>query len=127
MLATLDRVCECVQYIYISKQEMEAVAEYIKKRGRIAIGELASKSNMFIDLEAKATAVSSALCSQVDVCFEDVSACDHCHRHQCILKQKTECQVCTQVSDSMVTCMPRAQSRRTLRCVQPLSTRHDML
>ena len=49
-----------VQYIYISKEEMEAVAEYIKKRGRIAIGELAAKSNMFIDLEAKATTVSSA-------------------------------------------------------------------
>ena len=37
---------------------MEAVAEYIQKRGRIAIGELAAKSNAFIDLEAKATAVS---------------------------------------------------------------------
>lgn len=48
-----------LQYIYISRQEMEAVAEYIKKRGRIAIGELAAKSNTFIDLEAKATAVSS--------------------------------------------------------------------
>ncbi|KAA6421601.1 MAG: DDRGK domain-containing 1-like [Trebouxia sp. A1-2] len=46
------------KYIYISRQEMEAVAEYIKKRGRIAIGELAAKSNTFIDLEAKATAVS---------------------------------------------------------------------
>ena len=51
--------CARLQYIYISRQEMEAVAEYIKKRGRIAIGELAAKSNTFIDLEAKATAVSS--------------------------------------------------------------------
>ncbi len=51
--------CARLQYIYISRQEMEAVAEYIKKKGRIAIGELAAKSNTFIDLEAKATAVSS--------------------------------------------------------------------
>lgn len=48
-----------VQYIYISTEEMMAVAEYIKKRGRIAIAELAAKSNTFIDLEAKATAVSA--------------------------------------------------------------------
>ena len=47
-----------MQYIYISTEEMRAVAEYIKKRGRIAIAELAAKSNTFIDLEAKATAVS---------------------------------------------------------------------
>ena len=47
-----------VQYIYISTEEMKAVAEYMKKRRRIAIGELAAKSNTFIDLEAKATAVS---------------------------------------------------------------------
>lgn len=50
--------CPSVQYIYISTEEMKAVAEYIKRRGRIAIGELAAKSNTFIDLEAKATAVS---------------------------------------------------------------------
>lgn len=47
-----------MQYIYISTEEMKAVADYIKRRGRIAIGELAAKSNTFIDLEAKASAVS---------------------------------------------------------------------
>ena len=47
-----------MQYIYISREEMEAVAEYIKRRGRIAIGELAAKSNIFVDLEAKAATVS---------------------------------------------------------------------
>lgn len=47
-----------LQFIYISKEEMEAVAEYIKRRGRIAISELAAKSNTFIDLEAKASTVS---------------------------------------------------------------------
>ena len=39
-------------------EEMKAVADYINRRGRIAIGELAAKSNTFIDLEAKATTVS---------------------------------------------------------------------
>ena len=56
--AGLDTCDIAVQYIYISTEEMKAVAEYIKRRGRIAIGELAAKSNTFIDLEAKATAVS---------------------------------------------------------------------
>lgn len=40
---------------------MEAVANFIKARGRIAISELAAKSNTFIDLEAKeGTAVATA-------------------------------------------------------------------
>jgi len=48
------------KYIYISMEEMQAVAEYIKGRGRIAISELALKSNTFIDLEAKDSAVPSS-------------------------------------------------------------------
>lgn len=56
---TIWTLASPLQYIYISKEEMQAVAEYIKRRGRIAIGELAAKSNTFIDLEAKATTVSA--------------------------------------------------------------------
>eukprot|EP00249_Psilotum_nudum_P008577 c21376_g1_i1 orf=246-1148(-) len=41
------------KYIYISLEEMEAVAEYIKKQGRVSIAHLAGKSNEFIDLEPK--------------------------------------------------------------------------
>lgn len=33
---------------------MEAVADYIKRQGRVSISHLASKSNQFIDLEPKA-------------------------------------------------------------------------
>ena len=66
--------CALSQYIYISRQEMEAVAEYIKKRGRIAIGELAAKSNTFIDLEARATAVSL-----LDVWLSQQSKQQACH------------------------------------------------
>lgn len=41
------------KYIYISMEEMNAVADYIKRQGRVSISHLASKSNQFIDLEPK--------------------------------------------------------------------------
>ncbi|KAJ8483614.1 hypothetical protein OPV22_016099 [Ensete ventricosum] len=41
------------KYIYISFEEMRAVADYIKRQGRVSISHLASKSNQFIDLEPK--------------------------------------------------------------------------
>lgn len=41
------------KYIYISKEEMQAVADFIKRQGRVSISHLASKSNQFIDLEPK--------------------------------------------------------------------------
>lgn len=49
------------KFIYISKDEMEAVAAYIKRKGRISIAALAAQSNDLIDLEAKAaTSVDAA-------------------------------------------------------------------
>lgn len=42
------------QFIYISPAEMEAVASFIKQRGRVAIAELAARSDELIDLEARA-------------------------------------------------------------------------
>lgn len=41
------------KYIYISLEEMKAVADYIKRQGRVSISHLAAKSNQFIDLEQK--------------------------------------------------------------------------
>ena len=41
------------QFIYISLEEMSAVADFINRRGRVSIAELAAKSNTFIDLEEK--------------------------------------------------------------------------
>ncbi|KAK2369802.1 DDRGK domain-containing protein [Trifolium repens] len=41
------------KFIYISHEEMKAVADYIKRQGRVSISHLASKSNQFIDLEPK--------------------------------------------------------------------------
>jgi hypothetical protein len=42
------------KFIYISTEEMKAVAEYIRKGGRVSISHLANNSNQFIDLEPKA-------------------------------------------------------------------------
>ncbi|CAN6459101.1 unnamed protein product [Victoria cruziana] len=38
------------KYIYISFDEMQAVADYIKRQGRVSISHLASRSNQFVDL-----------------------------------------------------------------------------
>ncbi|MFS7984747.1 putative DDRGK domain containing protein [Helianthus anomalus] len=45
------------KYIYISHEEMQAVADYIKREGRVSIAHLASQSNQFIDLEPKSQLV----------------------------------------------------------------------
>jgi hypothetical protein len=42
------------KFICISTEEMKAVAEYIRKEGRVSISHLANNSNQFIDLEPKA-------------------------------------------------------------------------
>ena len=57
----LRQLAMLTQFIYISKEEMAAVADFIKRRGRVAISELAAKSNTFIDLEARASTVSLPL------------------------------------------------------------------
>jgi hypothetical protein len=44
-----------LQYIYITLEEMHAVAQHLTKQGRIRISELAAKSSSLIDLEPKAT------------------------------------------------------------------------
>ncbi|KAK1308428.1 DDRGK domain-containing protein 1 [Acorus calamus] len=48
------------KYIYISPEEMRAVADYIQRQGRVSISHLASKSNQFIDLEPKSQFVDEA-------------------------------------------------------------------
>ncbi|EPS60263.1 hypothetical protein M569_14542, partial [Genlisea aurea] len=41
------------KYIYISLEEMKAVADYIRNQGRVSISHLASMSDQFIDLDPK--------------------------------------------------------------------------
>jgi len=47
------------KYIYISAEEMQAVARYVQTKGRVAIGELAARSDDLIDLEGKAAAAGA--------------------------------------------------------------------
>ena len=54
------------QYIYISLEEMQAVANYINTKGRVAISELAAKSDTFIDMEVKASQVLVAGAPVID-------------------------------------------------------------
>ncbi|OVA16179.1 DDRGK domain containing protein [Macleaya cordata] len=49
------------KYIYIAEEEMKAVADYIRRQGRVSISHLASKSNQFIDLEPKALFVQEEI------------------------------------------------------------------
>lgn len=39
------------KFIYISEEELEAVAEFMKQRGRVSITELVSSSNRLINLQ----------------------------------------------------------------------------
>ncbi|XP_022941508.1 DDRGK domain-containing protein 1-like [Cucurbita moschata] len=55
------------KYIYISKEEMQAVAEYIQHQGRVSISHLASKSNQFIDLEPKVQLVEEMNVEEITV------------------------------------------------------------
>lgn len=38
------------KFIYVSREEMEAVAKFIRQRGRVSISELAENSNNLINL-----------------------------------------------------------------------------
>ncbi|KAJ9562609.1 hypothetical protein OSB04_007769 [Centaurea solstitialis] len=55
------------KYIHISQEEMQAVADYIKREGRVSIAHLASKSNQFIDLEPKAPLIEEDLGAQDEI------------------------------------------------------------
>lgn len=46
------------KFIYISDQELQAVADFIKQRGRVSIAELVSSSNRLINLQPDSTVVT---------------------------------------------------------------------
>ena len=48
------------KFIYISRAEMEAVAKYINRKGRVRIAALAQESNKLIDLKPRAEAAAEA-------------------------------------------------------------------
>lgn len=39
------------KFIFISEEELQAVADFIKQRGRVSIAELVSSSNRLINLQ----------------------------------------------------------------------------
>ena len=41
------------KFIYISEEELKAVAKFIKQRGRISIADLAESSNSLIKIQEK--------------------------------------------------------------------------
>ncbi|GER25490.1 DDRGK domain-containing protein 1 [Striga asiatica] len=57
------------KYIYISLEEMRAVADYIRREGRVSISHLASKSNQFIDLEPKVEVAEDISGSLEEIAF----------------------------------------------------------
>lgn len=60
-----------LQFIYISPEEMEAVAEFIKQRGRVAIAELAAKSDTLIDLQSKNVQLSGVATGDIFADLDD--------------------------------------------------------
>lgn len=46
------------KFIYITPEEMAAVAQYIKQRGRVSIAELVQASNSLINLQPDSQAVA---------------------------------------------------------------------
>ena len=49
------------KFIYISQQELEDVARYVKQRGRVAITELAEASSTLISLNSSEPEINSKL------------------------------------------------------------------
>ena len=48
------------KFIYITTVEMEAVAKYVQRKGRVRISTLAMESNKLIDLQPKRKEISAA-------------------------------------------------------------------
>ncbi|KAI1238085.1 hypothetical protein IHE44_0012797 [Lamprotornis superbus] len=57
------------KFIYITAQEMAAVAQYIKQRGRVSIAELAQASNSLINLQPDSRAVAPTNFEWPDICL----------------------------------------------------------
>ena len=53
------------KFIYISPKELEAVAKFIKQRGRVTISELAESSNTLVNLQADHTHTHTPSTTQV--------------------------------------------------------------
>ena len=53
------------KFIYISPEELQAVAKFIKQRGRVTISELAESSNTLINLHTDKSHTETPTTAQV--------------------------------------------------------------
>lgn len=53
------------KFIYISPEELQAVAKFIKQRGRVTISELAESSNTLINLHTDKSQTETPKTAQV--------------------------------------------------------------
>lgn len=53
------------KFIYISPEELEAVAKFIKQRGRVTISELAESSSTLVNLQTDQTQTHTPSTAQV--------------------------------------------------------------
>ncbi|KAK9827671.1 hypothetical protein WJX81_005800 [Elliptochloris bilobata] len=61
------------KFIYISREEMAAVAEFITRRGRVAIAELAAQSAQLIDLNLRIAPAPAAGGSERQLLLDDLA------------------------------------------------------
>ena len=76
------------KFIYISVAEMDAVADFINKRGRISISALAAESNKLIDLNSKVIAADAALAEEdadaiLETATERAASANPSHTSEC--------------------------------------------
>lgn len=60
------------KFIYVSREEMAAVADFIRSNGRVAISALAAKSSAFIDLEGSSRKPVDGIDLGLDLAEEEI-------------------------------------------------------
>ena len=53
------------KFIYITVEELEAVARYIRQNGRVSISDLAASSNRLISLEPDTSTLAAKMAEEV--------------------------------------------------------------
>ena len=61
------------KYIYITPDEMETVAKWIEKKGRVSVDDLVAYCNSFIDLTTKKDEVKAETKAKLEMAAQDVT------------------------------------------------------
>lgn len=64
------------KFIYITLEELESVARYIRQNGRVSISDLATSSNRLINLEADTSSLTQKIAAEIadTLVVEEVTA-----------------------------------------------------